>query len=430
MLTSDLTVAPPTDPDKLVNFPSTAEAVRDFYTRHPYPPPVESLDRYRDRWANTPRRMADYHLHEPAKPFREDRKILVAGCGTSQAAKYALRWPKAKIVGIDISPTSIEQSSLLRQTYGLENLTLCEMPVEQATDLGETFDHIVCTGVLHHLSSPEKGLRSLRDVLSPDGSMQLMVYAPYGRAGIYLIQDYCRRLGIGATPEEIGDLAECLGRLSPDHPIVPFLRDAPDKDQQAALADALLNPQDRPYSVEQFLEFVEGNGLAFGRWTRQAEYSPFCGSLRGSPHSELLARLPDAKAFAAVELYRGTLLRHSAVVYHEARAGSGQLIRFDTEAWLEYVPIRLHGTVIVRERLPQGAAAVLINPAHTQRDIYLPVDHKQLRMFEKIDGRRSLRKIAGSKGAMDDTRMLFETLWWHDQVVFDASRATLGSIAS
>ena len=29
--------------------------------------------------------------------------------------------------------------------------------------------------------------------------MYLMVYAPYGRAGVYMLQDYCRRLGIGTS---------------------------------------------------------------------------------------------------------------------------------------------------------------------------------------------------------------------------------------
>ena len=68
-----------------------------------YPPPVEDLDRYRERWNDTQRRRADFHLFEPTKPYCDDRTILIAGCGTSQAAKYAVRWPNAKITSIDIS---------------------------------------------------------------------------------------------------------------------------------------------------------------------------------------------------------------------------------------------------------------------------------------------------------------------------------------
>ena len=228
---------------------SIADEVREFYQRHPYPPPVENLDRYRERWNDTQRRRADFHLFEPAKPYRDDRTILVAGCGTSQAAKYAVRWPNAKITGIEISRTSIEQTERLKREFKLDNLEVLELPVERATELDCRFDHVVCTGVLHHLPNPDKGLEALRNVLNPEGSLHLMVYAPYGRAGIYLLQDYCRRLGIGTSTKEIRDLATSLGALPPDHPLVPLLRNSPDFQNEAALADALLHPQDRSYSV-------------------------------------------------------------------------------------------------------------------------------------------------------------------------------------
>ena len=72
-------------------------------------------------------------------------------------------------------------------------------------EVATTFDQIVCTGVLHHLENPDAGLAALRDVLKPDGAMHLMVYAPYGRTGIYMLQEFCRRVGIRATDEGIGN---------------------------------------------------------------------------------------------------------------------------------------------------------------------------------------------------------------------------------
>jgi hypothetical protein len=76
-----------------------ADTVRDFYEHHPYPPPVDDLDRYRKLWDNPLRRRADACLFWSDISYREDRSVLVAGCGTSQAAKYALRWPRAKVTG-------------------------------------------------------------------------------------------------------------------------------------------------------------------------------------------------------------------------------------------------------------------------------------------------------------------------------------------
>jgi SAM-dependent methyltransferase len=398
------------------------DEVREFYERHPYPPSVDDLERYRRRWDDPSRRRADFHLFWPAEPYREDRSVLVAGCGTSQAAKYALRWPRAEVTGIDVSATSVRRTEELKRKHRLENLQVHQLPVERATELGRRFDHIVCTGVLHHLSDPDAGLAALREVLEPSGALHLMVYAPYGRAGVYLLQEYCRRLGIGSSAPEIRDLAASLGALPPDHPLVPLLRSAPDFRQEAALADALLHPQDRPYSVPQLLDFVARAGLQFGRWVRQAPYLPRCGALAASPHRPLLTRLPVQEQYAAVELFRGTMVRHSAVVYRNDRPGRAQPIHFDGDAWLGYVPVRMPEAISVQERLPMGAAAVLINRGHTYTDLYLPIDAREKQLLDAIDGERTLGEIGRGCGNLDVVRGLFERLWWYDQVVFDGSR--------
>ncbi len=85
-------------------------------------------------------------------------------------------------------------------------------------------------------------------------------------------------------------------------------------------------------------------------------------------------------------------------------------------------------TVCVRERLPQGAAAVLISQSHTYHDIYLPIDATELRLLDLIDGDRSVGDIVDQvlpslqqASGLDRARAFFERLWWHDQVVFDIS---------
>jgi 2-polyprenyl-3-methyl-5-hydroxy-6-metoxy-1,4-benzoquinol methylase len=137
--------------DKLARI---AAAVERFYDRYPYPPPEKDLDEYRLLWQDQERRRADYHLYWPTKPYREDQTILVAGCGTSQAAKHAMRYPAARVVGIDVSSTSVQHTKALQRKYNLTNLEIHQLPLERAHELKRRFDKIVCTGVLHHLSDP------------------------------------------------------------------------------------------------------------------------------------------------------------------------------------------------------------------------------------------------------------------------------------
>jgi len=404
--------------------PDLAQEVRGFYERYPYPRPVESLDKYGALWQDPQRCRADYHLYWPDRPYSEDYSILIAGCGTSQAAKHALRSPGAKVTGIDLSETSLRCTEELKRKYNLSNLQVHQLPIERAGELGASFDQIVCTGVLHHLPEPDAGLRALGSVLKPDGAMQLMVYAPYGRAGIYMLQDFARRLGIHATDEDIRELIAALRGLPPGHPLENLLRNVPDFRHEASLADALLHPQDRAYSVPQLFEFLETGGLTFSRWVKQAPYSARCGVLAGIPQASRLAELPIAEQYAAVELFRGTMVRHSVIVRRSDSATGVPPIRFDDQAWPGYVPIRMPDTICVQERLPAGAAAVLINQTHTYRDLILPVNAEEKRWFDAIDGNRTIAEIAG-KTQLELARGFFERLWWYDQVVFEGSQAAV-----
>ena len=405
-----------------------AERVRAFYEQHPYPPPVASLDKYRRLWQDPQRRRADYHLFWPDRPYAEDYSILIAGCGTSQAAKHALRWPLAQVTGIDFSETSVRSTLELKRRYRLDHLTVRQLPIERAEELGTGFDQIVCTGVLHHLADPPAGLRALRAVLDREGAMHLMVYAPYGRTGIYMLQEFCALLGVKASDGEIRDLMSALQALPAGHPLEAVLREAPDFRDEAALADALLHPQDRAYSVPQFLDFLANGALAFGRWVRQAPYFPQVGVMARIPQASRMAELSPAEQYRAAELFRGTMLRHSAILYRDDGPEAGQRMDFTGDAWLKCIPIRMPDTLCLQERLPAGAAAVLINQTHTYRDLFLPIDAAEKRLFDAINGERSVGDIVAraarattGTSVLEAARALFERLWRYDQVVFDRS---------
>ncbi len=405
------------------------DEVKSFYDRYPYPRPVESLEQYARLWDDPLKRRAEHHLFWPDKPYRDDHSILVAGCGTSQAAKHALRWPKAQVTGIDLSATSVRCTEELKRKYDLKNLQVHQLAIEQVNQLGMSFDQIVSTGVLHHLPDPDAGLAALRGVLKPDGAMNLMVYAPYGRTGIYMMQEFCRRIGIGASDEGIRDLSSALQALPPGHPLGHILREAPDFQHEAALADALLHPQDRSYSVPQFFDFIERGRLTFGRWAKQAPYVPCCGVMTQIPQTSRIAELPIEERYAVVELFRGTMVRHSAIVYRNDMPSSNRGVSFTGEAWLRYVPIRMSDTVCVQARLPTGAAAVLINRNHSYTDIFMAINSIEKRLFDAIDGRSTVGDILSrtlspqEQSHSEVGRTFFERLWWHDQVVFDSTQS-------
>ena len=119
------------------------------------------------------------------------------------------------------------------------------------------------------------------------------------------------------------------------------------------------------------------------------------------------------------------MLTHSVVIYRNDSPDGSRLVRFAGDDWLGYVPIRMSDTICVQERLPPGAAAVLINQNHTYRDLIMPIDSTEKRLFDAIDGTRSVSDIlqkalssSREKSQLDMARTFFERLWWYDQVVF------------
>src|SRR6185503_17173923 len=126
----------------------TTDPIRDFYTSHPFPPPIDSLDRAREMWRDENIHRAEHHLLWPDREYRADLDVLVAGCGTWQAAKYAICHPAARVTAIDVSPTSIEHTERLKRNYNMTNLEVRQLAIENVEKLGQSFDLIICTGVL------------------------------------------------------------------------------------------------------------------------------------------------------------------------------------------------------------------------------------------------------------------------------------------
>lgn len=391
-----------------------SDPIAAFYDRHPYPPPVADLTALAARSAAGGVDRAAHHLIWPRRAPDSIRSILVAGCGTAQAARHALRNQRAEVVGIDVSPTSIEHTDRLAQQHDIGNLTTRLLAIEEVASLDRRFDHVVCTGVLHHLADPLIGLQALRSVLAPGGAITLMVYAPYGRTGVTLVQEYCRRLGVTPSAGEIADLVATLRELPNGHPLARLLRETRDFLDDDALADALLNPRERSYSVPQLFDLLDAAGLRFGRWARQAPYLPDCGSISETPHARRVAALPMPEQYAALELFRGTIDRHTVVAFDRDDEPADALAFDAADGFVPIVP----PTVLAvddPERLPPGAAAALLNRTHPSPDLVMFVDAAELAVFRGIDGRRTVAELGPAAGST------VERLWRHDLVVIDAT---------
>ena len=117
---------------------------------------------------------------------------MVAGGGTGGVTVFngeQLNHTNAEIIYLDFSRTSMQIAQKRARIRKLQNIIWVQSWIEGIRYLGMgLFEESQCSGVLHHLKNPLLGLNILKDTLTRNGGMSLMVYAVYGRTAVYDIQ--------------------------------------------------------------------------------------------------------------------------------------------------------------------------------------------------------------------------------------------------
>jgi SAM-dependent methyltransferase len=390
---------------------SPADPVESQYQHWPYPAPTDDLA----AWCNAPDNhwndLRDlYWAYWPHRERREELEILVAGCGTMAAASFAYLYPQAKVLGIDISQTSLSHERKLKEIYKLENLAVERCRVEDVEALGRSFDYINASGVLHHTAEPHVGLAALGRTLREDGVVSVMVYGRYGRAGVYMFQELFRLLGLEQTKQDLELVKATLRFASPGHPIQRYLRLATDLNVDAGVVDTFLHRRDKPYTVRDCLDLVSQGGLAFGGWEEPALYHPEAHLPPGHPLIERISRLNRPEMWEAVELLYGSTGNHWFFAHRPDSPQASLKISFEGESFLDYTPVTRIKTTLA------GADSTLT----IQRPPFPPVQLAGLQaaVFRQIDGKRTIRQCLALAAGTEPTapiaagaRAFFRSLW-------------------
>ncbi len=389
---------------------SANAAVAQQYEKWVYPFPIQDLStpEVRAKWDG-----GDYERNWltffPNKEFRNDIDVLVAGCGSNAAARYAFNHPPARVTGIDLSATSLAHENFLKEKHGLNNLSLHQMRIEEVASLGKTFDFIDCSGVLHHLPDPVAGLRALGSVLKPEGTIAIMVYGQYGRTGVYMLQEMFRLMGLGQSEEDVAMVKQTLAALPKSHAVQGYVERSRDTKYDAGLVDSFLHRQDRAYTVQQCVDFAKDAGLSFMHWWDNILYYPEGQLNMDHPFYRKVNTMPDSDIWQFMELYNGTLGQHGFCVCRPDRPESGYRADFSGDAFMNYIPVSRCREVPRRTDRP-GVIGVKREP----HPVY-NLDEASAKLFRQIDGKKTIREcFAASEltgDAVEQCRAAFRHLW-------------------
>jgi SAM-dependent methyltransferase len=268
------------------------------------------------------------HLHEidhwvfgATRPASRPLRALIAGGGSGDAtimlAQQMARDGRAgTVTWLDRSSSALKIAQARAAARRLTNIvweqrSLLDLP---ESGLGP-FDYIDCCGVLHHLPDPEAGVRALLAVLAPGGGLGLMVYAPHGRTGIYMIQEGLRLLAPAEEdPETRLDVARRVMKHLPETAWLRANRSVTDHltGGDAGLYDLLLNPRDQAYTVPALHGLLARAGLSVSCWVEPIRYDPV--PLLPDPRlrARIATRSPIQRA-ALAEALAGNIAAH--IVY-------------------------------------------------------------------------------------------------------------------
>jgi len=374
--------------------------ITEQYDTYPYPArdPADEKNRLLHGSPSFPTEI-DHFLFGGQRDWSKPLRALVAGGGTGDALiQLAQTLSSAgkpyEITYLDLSKAAREIAEARAEVRALSGIKFKTGSLLDAPDLGR-FDYIDCCGVLHHLPEPDAGFLALRQALAEGGGLGMMVYAPYGRSGVYPLQEgFNAVFGALAPKEKLAAARKVFDKLPDDHPFCRNRLLVDHNDNDAGFYDLLLHSQDRAYGVDDLIGALERAGLELVSFVHPALYD-----------LSRLCAVPDdmdaRSAMVVAEKLRGTMKVH---VCYAAVAGSGKAPANGRK--MTAVP---HLTGISAGQLAQGIAKGA-KPRLTiaGEKVALTLRRDTAPLIAGVNGRRSLAEIAQNAG-IDPFR--FAALW-------------------
>ncbi|MCG0996726.1 class I SAM-dependent methyltransferase [Acetobacter persici] len=357
-------------------------------------------------------REIDYWVFGARRPRSQPLRALIAGCGTGDGAimlatQLARAGRPGEVLCVDRSRHALSIAQERAKVRDLSNIRFVEGSLTDLPnlDLG-LFDYIDCCGVLHHLPDPDAALAGLEAALAPGGGMGLMVYAPYGRTGVYMLQD---ALGELAPYEEAPAIRLDMARRVMRHlPATAWLRQNGNfgdhlSGGDAGLYDLLLNPRDRAYTVGAFLDLLNGAGLEASSLMEPARYDPAL-FLPDPRIRARIAQLPARQQATIAEALTGNMATHVAyVVRTGARITPPDASSFDAVPVMREIPgIELAKQMRADHTLPFAFGTVVVP---------IPLPPQARGLLPLIDGERTVGDLAAVLATRGVPENKFRTVW-------------------
>jgi ubiquinone biosynthesis O-methyltransferase len=186
--------------------------------------------------------------------------VLDAGCGTGIFSAIFARNGAGRVVGIDISPGSLETARGLKEKFNLANVSFERQDMLQLPFADRTFDIVWAWGTVHHTTDPLRAISELARVLRPGGSIFLAVYK---RTKLTWIHEIIRKTLVKTPKRSWTALSKIMAFFL--SPVVFFFKKREKSRKGEKLEELILDwyfvPIRHYYTPDEIRDFLEGKGF-------------------------------------------------------------------------------------------------------------------------------------------------------------------------
>ena len=186
--------------------------------------------------------------------------VLDAGCGTGIFSAIFARNGAGRVVGIDISPGSLETARGLKEKFNLANVSFERQDMLQLPFADGTFDIVWAWGTVHHTTDPLRAISELARVLRPGGSIFLAVYK---RTKLTWIHEIIRKTLVKTPKQSWTALSKIMAFFL--SPVVFFFKKREKSRKGEKLEELILDwyfvPIRHYYTPEEIRDVLEGKSF-------------------------------------------------------------------------------------------------------------------------------------------------------------------------
>lgn len=239
----------------------TSRAVQAQYEESPYPRWLAANRQSHADFADSLRRRLPY-FQVPAF-LAGPVEILVAGCGTGlQPISLALSYRDLRVTAVDLSKSSLAYAVRMAGRLGLDNIEFLQGDILELSALHRQFPVIECSGVLHHMAWPDRGLEVLVSLLRPGGVIKIGLYSELARRDLDTLR---ARFGQSDGAPTAAAIRAFRRRVltSPEAEAFGRIIGSPDFNNLSGCRDLLFHTRERRYSPLELEHMIDRQALRF-----------------------------------------------------------------------------------------------------------------------------------------------------------------------